>query len=195
MAIDYSLVPTAVQVDLGAFDILYQQYHHAVYANILKIVGQPEAAEDLLQEVFMALWEHRHKLDSGKVAGWLFVTSFNKSLKHLKKKQKEQVLPFEQEGLYKEIPQEEALTEDLYSLQLAMVEEAVNQLPERKKEVFRLCRYEGKSYDEVAALLGISVNSVRDYLKQSTRFIKDYIAMNQSEVAISSAVMLVLYFG
>lgn len=178
------------QIDLKGFDALYHQYHQAVYANIWKIVKQHEAAEDILQEVFLAMWENRQKLDTVKVAGWLFVTSFNKSVKYLRKKEKEPApLQIVQETLLEEEP----ISEELYTFQLSMVEEAVNHLPERKKEVFRLCRYEGKSYDEVAHILGISVTSVKDYLKQSTRFIKDYIASHYAESLATGTSLLVLY--
>jgi RNA polymerase sigma factor (sigma-70 family) len=177
------------QIDLSGFDALYHQHHQAVYANILKIVQQHEATEDILQEVFLAMWENREKLDTARVAGWLFVTSFNKSVKYLKKKEKEHA-PFKITDLY-----EEPLNEELHSLQLSMVEEAVNHLPERKKEVFRLCRYEGKSYDEVATILGISATSVKDYLKQSTRFIKDYISTHYTESIATIATLLLIYLS
>lgn len=182
------------QIDLNGFDALYHQYHQAVYANIWKIVKQHEAAEDILQEVFLAMWENRKKLHAGKVAGWLFVTSFNKSIKYLKQKKKE-LAPSGIASLYLESLQEEPLSEELYTFQLSMVEEAVNHLPERKKEVFRLCRYEGRSYDEVAGMLGISVNSVKDYLKQSTRFIKDYIISHQAESLATGASLFILYLS
>lgn len=194
METSYSSVPSAIYVDLDAFDSLYHQYHHAVYANILKIVQQQEAAEDLLQEVFMALWENRHKLHADKVSGWLFVTSFNKSLKHLRKKEKDASVSLEQAVLPDSF-EEDLLQEDIYSMKLAMVEEAINQLPDRKKEVFKLCRYEGKSYDEVAGMLGISAASVKDYLKQSTRFIKDYIASHPSETSLMASSVLAFYLS
>lgn len=178
------------QVDLGAFDALYHQYHQAVYANIWKIVKQHEAAEDILQEVFLALWENRIKLDAAKVAGWLFVTSFNKSLKYLRQKER-QLVPLNTTEIYPEEP----LNEELYTFRLSIVEEAVNHLPERKKEVFRLCRYEGKSYDEAAHILGIPAASVKDYLKQSTRFIKDYISHHPSESLTTGAALLFFYLS
>jgi RNA polymerase sigma factor (sigma-70 family) len=182
-------------VDLPGFDTLYHQYHQAVYANIWKMVKQDQAAEDILQEVFLAFWENRHKLDTGKVAGWLFVTSFNKAARHLKNKWKENAVTFEEAGAYEQLAQEEGPNEELFQFRVSMVEDAVNHLPARKKEVFRLCRYEGKSYDEVASILGISSTSVKDYLKQSTRFIKDYIFAHYTEAGLALTPLLLLYFA
>lgn len=189
----YSEEQSFSQVDLDGFDNLYQKYHQAVYANIWKMVQQREATEDILQEVFLALWEHRHKLDISKVAGWLFVVSFNKAARYLKKQQKVLTIQIEETAINSVAIQDNSLTEELHVFKLSMVEEAVNHLSARKKAVFTLCRYEGKSYDEVAGILGISVTSVKDYLHQSTRFIKDYIANHYTEVAVSVQSALLIY--
>ena len=183
------------QLDLTSFDDLYYQYHQAVYANIWKMVKLREVAEDILQEVFMALWQNRQKLDAGKVAGWLFVTSHNKAIKYLKKTQKEQAVSLETTALYNTSYEEPPISEEGYNFQLAIVEEAVNCLPARKKAVFILCRYEGKSYEDVAHILGISVNSVKDYLKQSNRFIKTYIAHHYTQRGIIATSLLLIYFS
>ena len=47
------------QGSVAGFDSIYEKYHRAVYANILKTVRKPELAEDILQDVFVALWENR----------------------------------------------------------------------------------------------------------------------------------------
>lgn len=178
-------------MDLSAFDELYHQYHHAVYSNIRKLIREDLAAEDILQEVFLALWECRHKLDTGKVAGWLFVTSYNKSIKHLKRKARENTSLIAGESI-PEPSREEPVREDLYHFRVSLIEDAVNHLPERKRQVFTLCRYEGKSFDEVARIMDISPSSVRDYLKQSNRFIKEYIFSNYTEASLTIAPLLLL---
>jgi RNA polymerase sigma factor (sigma-70 family) len=171
------LLNSSMDEDLAHFDRLYHQYHQAVYANIYKMVCRQQCAEDLLQEVFLAFWENRRSLDAERVAGWLFVVSYNKAASYLKKQLKEANLLVPVINLSNDIIVPEQPDERLYQLRLSVVEEAINHLPARKKEVFRLCRFEGRSYDEVAALLGISVVSVKDYLKQSTQFIRKYISL------------------
>lgn len=183
----------AATMDLPQFDALYRQYHQAVYANITKMVKQPEAAEDLLQEVFLALWENRLQLDAGRVPGWLFVVSYNKSVTFLKKKLKEPAPLHDDAEL--EANEDSSEEEALYRLRLSIVEEAVSQLPARKKEVFRLCRFEGRSYDEVADILGISTASVKDYLKQSTRFIRDYVTTRNATLDAARIGLLILYIN
>jgi len=159
-----------------AFEALYHRYKQPVFANIRKMVPDPDAAEDLLQEVFIALWENRQAIDPAKGAGgWLFVVSYNKAASYLKKKLREAAILEPETDLAELAVADELADEELYTHQLALVEEAVAHLPARKQAVFRLCRFEGKSAEEVAAATGISVTSVKDYLKQSTRFIREYI--------------------
>ncbi|HLT88844.1 sigma-70 family RNA polymerase sigma factor [Sphingobacterium phlebotomi] len=175
---DEKLVSTLNKGSVEAFRSLYDRYNRPVYANVLKMVRQPEYAEDILQEVFVALWEHRSTIKSNQsVGGWLFVVSFNKATTFLKRKLKESLDYVEEYTDYEHILPEETVNEEEYLAQWTIVEEAVNALPSRKKEVFKLCRFEGKAKEEVASMMGISTVSVKDYLKQSNRAIKDYITL------------------
>lgn len=191
----YQQLNTNMAADLALFDRLYHQYHQAVYANIYKLVSQQACAEDILQEVFLLMWENRQKLDAEKVAGWLFVVSYNKAATYLKKKLKEPAILVSDLSLSEQIATPEGPNEALYQLRLTVVEEAINHLPARKKEVFRLCRFEGKSYDEVAEMLGISVISVKDYLKQSTQFIRKYIHSHYPHFEITGMSLMLVYFA
>ncbi|SFC25414.1 RNA polymerase sigma-70 factor, ECF subfamily [Parapedobacter composti] len=161
---------------VDAFGLLYERYHRAVYANVLKLVQRTEYAEDLLQDVFVSLWQNRFKIRSDQsVGGWLFVVSYNKALSFLKKKVNESLEYVGNYEAFEQVVPEESVDEEHYTSQLAMVEEAVNALPARKRQVFRLCRFEGRSKEEVASMMGISPDSVKDYLKQSNRAIRNYI--------------------
>ena len=181
------IVKQFVDGSLTAFDELYHRYHNAVLANIIKLVIQTEAAEDILQEVFIALWENREKIDIDKpVGGWLFVVSYNKSLSFLKKAVKEKNFIASQisESLIAEETNNEK--ESIESLKLSFLNEAINQLSPRKKEVFNLCRFQGKSYKEVAEILKISPDTVKEYMVSSTKFIKDYL-LSKSQLTTSVA--------
>ncbi|WP_134091177.1 RNA polymerase sigma factor [Olivibacter sp. XZL3] len=179
--------------DLQAFNECYYKYHHLVYANILKIVKQPAYAEDLLQDVFVSLWESRNKLSDKSIAGWLFVVSHNKAMDCLKRSLKLSVEYVDDYSLFEDLALEEEQDEAAYLSQVMMMKEAVNALPKRKKEVFRLCRFEGKSKEEVAFLLGISPGSVADYLKQSNKAIRDYI-LTHYPYSISGGLLCAIVF-
>ncbi|MCL7987265.1 sigma-70 family RNA polymerase sigma factor [Sphingobacterium sp. lm-10] len=166
--------------DINAFNRLYAHYHKPVHANILKLVHAPELASELLQDVFLSLWQNRFKFESREsVGGWLFVVSYNKSLNCLRKKLKETVDYVAEYPHLSAISQIEEDEEEL-NRQLALIDDAIETLPARKKEVFMLCRYEGRSKADVAALLGISQQSVSDYLKQSNKAIKMHVMQHYS---------------
>lgn len=162
--------------DKNSFDIFYHQYHQIVFRNISKLIHQHEIAEDILQEVFLAFWQHRNELDPEKsVVGWLFVVSYNKSVSWLKKNAKERVrLPEPSAFFYDD--EESKLREESYKRQVSILNEAVEKLPLRKKMAFQLCKMEGRSYEEAAEALGISSDTVREYVKTSSKMISGYVA-------------------
>ena len=179
--------------DLAAFDTLYYQYRQPVYANILKLVQQTEAAEDILQEVFVTLWENRQKIDQNKsVGGWLFVVSHNKAISYLKRKVRESTVVQWRPDL-PEYPAMEDQSDELYGMQMALIQQAVERLPARKRDIFKRCRFEGQSAEEVSQFTGISVATVNDYLKQSTRFIRNYIRSNSSSSQLTAIAGLLFY--
>lgn len=181
------------KAELATFDSIYSQYHQAVFKNICKLVLLPEAAEDILQEVFMALWNNRHKLElTHDVARWLFVVSYNKSVQYLKNNAKEKT------ALATHPRQPVSTEEDNFALlkdmQLHLISDAIEQLSPRKKMIFRLCRLEGKSLQEAATILGISHHTAKEYLKASSAFIKAYIATRQATVPMAGLLLLSAYF-
>ena len=60
---------------------------------------------------------------------------------------------------------------------------AVNQLPPRRKEVFKMCKFDGKTYVQTATDLGISRNAVKDHIVKASKFIKGYF-LKHAEVSI-----------
>jgi RNA polymerase sigma-70 factor (family 1) len=170
---DIELTAALTRDNLGAFDDLYHKYHNAVFANIFKLVKQQAAAEDLLQDVFVALWENRKKMDGDKsVGGWLFVVSHNKAIKFLNKAVREKILALEDSAL----TIEEASGNEFRDLeyQSYLINKAIDNLPPKKREVFTLCKLEGKTYEEAARAAGISPHTVKEYVSAASKFVKAY---------------------
>lgn len=159
--------------EVRAFDTLYEKYHNIVFANIFKLVNQQEAAEDILQDVFAALWINRHKIsEQGSVGGWLFVVSHNKALKFLDKAVRERILA--QEGAAAAVAESPESNVDPVDYQFLLISEAIERLSPQKKLVFTLCKLEGRSYEEAARIAGISPHTVKEYVGTASRFIKAY---------------------
>jgi RNA polymerase sigma-70 factor (ECF subfamily) len=160
----------------SAFEQLYNRYSPAIYANICKMVRRPDLAEDILQDVFAVLWTNRAKIDPAQpVANWLFVVSYHRSLASLKKKLRENTIPTAEPAALIDIPEEPEIDEKYYSARLEILSSAVDRLPPHKQRVFRLYHFENKTFDEIARELGLSVTSVKFYLKQSRSIVRQYV--------------------
>jgi len=181
-------------LDRLVFDQIYTQYHKVVYANIFKLIKDPAIAEDILQDVFFALWENKAKLDTQQpISGWLFVVSYNQSISYLRKKIKQGIRYVDSYDPFHTVAEEIFPDKRLIEAELNMLEEAINALSPQKQKVFRLCKFEGKSQKETALILGLSIESVKDYLKQSKYFIKEYIlSRNPTGGIISISVIVML---
>ncbi|WP_164974303.1 RNA polymerase sigma factor [Filimonas effusa] len=175
------------------FNKIYQRYHKAIYANICKIIQDPQGVEDVFQEVFMALWINLHKAENvASIAPWLFVVSHNKSISCLRKKLKESIFVSEQEVAILQTADTTIDQEEITSHQLSIIRNAVAQLPDKRKEVFQLNKFEGKSVEEIASELELSPATVKEYLKQSIRLVRTYL--QTAPGASSIATVLLLFF-
>jgi len=187
---EYELLCRLIKDDRTAFDAIYRQYFHAVCQNALKITRDITVAEDVLQEVFITLWEKRKTIDINRsVAGWLFVICYNKSINQLRKKLQELMV---RQKLQQSITEIFATDEALYEQQWQLLENAISQLSSQKRKVFELCKLQGKTYEETAAILHISKYTVNEYLSAAMCFLKEHVK-HQPESSVMATVGLFLY--
>ena len=188
---EYELLTSLVQGDRAAFDDIYRQYFHSVYCNAIKITRDKTAAEDVVQEVFITLWEKRDTISLEKsIGGWLFVSCYNKSVNLLRKKLRES-------AACKELvtPDMDSMSdEEQFGLQWQLLENAMAQLSPQKRKVFELCKLQGKTYEETASALHISKYTVKEYLSASVSFLREYVQQHtqQSSVATSTGIFMLL---
>lgn len=170
---EYTLIALLNEGDKNAFDSIYRHYFSAVYGNALKLTRQPLLAEDIVQEVFISLWEDRTSIkSSGSLAGWIFVNSYNRSVNKLKQQLRESLLGkvLSEQG---EAGAED--TNEIFEQQWQMVEEAMAGLSPQKRKVFQLCKLQGKTYEETAGILKISKHTVKEYLSAALAQIKEQV--------------------
>ena len=159
--------------DKQAFNELYRKYHSAIYYNILKLTRDAIATEDIVQEVFIALWEKRHNLNIEQgIAVWLFVVSYNRSISYLKRKLKESLA---RTGLQQNIENTTDAENSFTNTQMSILEKAIEQLSPQKRRVFELCKLQRKTYAEAADELQISKHTVKEYLSGAVISIKNYV--------------------
>jgi RNA polymerase sigma-70 factor (ECF subfamily) len=111
------------------------------------------------------------------VGGWLFVVSYNKAISFLRRSVREKILPLEEHTL--EGAQSPDTTQDEQEFQFNLLHAAIESLPPAKKQVFILCKLEGKSYEEAARTIGISQHTVKEYVASSLKFIRSHTIRQQ----------------
>ncbi len=191
---DIQLTVGLIRNDTAAFDALYQKYHNAVFANIFKVIKQHEAAEDVLQDVFTALWVNRKKIDQEKsVGGWLFVVSYNKAIKFLYKSVREKIGSLEDSALV--IADDTDNESYQLEYQCSLINEAIDRLPPQKKLVFTLCKLEGKTYEEAARETGISTHTVKEYVSAASKYVKTYSLRQYALIAPLSLPVLIAFLS
>lgn len=158
------------------FAELYRRYSGRIFGNILKLVKDFEAAEELLQDVFAKIWESRSTIRiNTSFQGYLFVVSKHMVYNFIRRMVAERrlfgELPHGDVAVYKHV-EEEIIEREL----LSAYESAIGALPPQRQRVYRLCKQEGRSYEEVGNMLGISVATINDHIVKATHFIKGRLA-------------------
>jgi RNA polymerase sigma-70 factor (ECF subfamily) len=170
------LVKKISEGDEQAFALLYEEYRQSLHAFIVKLVKSPEMAEDIAQEVFIKVWEHRLQLDQVQsFRAYLFIVARNHTINVLKRIAWEDAAKAEVTRHFRILraataDSEEAMLSKEYSQMLVTM---LASLPDQSRKVFRLCREENKSYGEVATLLGISRNAVKKHMVRSMKIFRD----------------------
>ena len=166
------------QGDTEAYITLYDQYYPSLYTYILHFINIPELAEDALQEVFIKIWEIRERINPElSFSGYLYRITRNHVFKRLKKISADAALRLQ---VMQELQHqtEDADTALLWKQYESLLHQAIAQLPPQRQKVFRLCREESKSYEEVAVELGISRNTVKEHMVLAMKSIKFFFFTN-----------------
>lgn len=153
-----------------AFEKLYNHYVHELKGFVIKFVKSSTLAEDLTQEVFIKIWENRDQLAKVKsFRAYLTVIARNHVLNFLKSAPRNDLVLKEIVGSYI-VPQAE--NEIISKEYKQWLQKVLDSMSPQMRSVFKLCREQNKSYDEVADLLQISRNTVKKHMVRSMRVIK-----------------------
>lgn len=156
--------------DHTAFRILVDRYRNNLYGQAMAYLKDSHKAQDIVQEVFLSLWQQRRSLGSvGQPENYLFTIARNKITDEFRKKL---LLPLPSQDGQAQAAYPAA--EDIfYHKQLQLfIQAAVDRLPPQQKAVFELRRNEGLKYEEIASRLGISKDTVKGHLVKAMSFVR-----------------------
>lgn len=158
--------------DLSVFEAFFEAYKKRVFGVALKMLKSPTEAEDIVQEVFLSIWQSRERLDKvSDPEAYLFTITHNAIYTHLRKASRnEQLLT----AIIHQIAQRQHTTEDSIAAHETgkLISEAIQQLPPQQRIVYKLSKQEGLSYHEIAEHMHISQNTVRNHLSVAVKTIR-----------------------
>jgi len=162
--------------NIVAFDSIYEQYCKRLYAFVIRYVKQESDAEEIVQEVFIKIWENRGKIDVySSFEAYLFTITYNSAISLLRKRVHEKKYVEHVKSL-QEVNVASELTDDLYFNELnSKLQSLLLELTPRQREIFLLSREEGLTHDEIAKKLGISANTVKNHIVSVLNFLKSNI--------------------
>ncbi|WP_353182975.1 RNA polymerase sigma-70 factor [Parapedobacter lycopersici] len=161
--------------DEHAFTVLYNKYSPTIYVNILKLVKAEEVALDVLQELFIKIWNCRESIDPNKdFRAYLFRITYNQIRDFFRKAARDRQLADRLVALttegYEHI---ERLLQQKETA--AILDRAIDALPMQQRRIFILCRVEGRSYEEVATMLELSIATIGNQLSKATKNIRNQL--------------------
>lgn len=156
-----------------AFEELYHFYSRRLFGYLIKLVKSETFAAELLQDTFVKIWNNRQKIDPGQsFRSYLFRISENLVYDFFRKaardKKLQAVLINNTYDKYRHVEETLCRKEDVQLLQ-----NAIDTLPSKRRQVFQLVKMEELSYEEVSELLHVSVSTVNDHVVKATKSIRE----------------------
>lgn len=162
--------------DMAAFDAIYNQYCHKLHQFVFMYLKQEEDAEEVVQEVFIKIWESREKVDVYlSFESFLFTIAYNSTMSLLRKRVSETKSREYLKSLQKIETEEKVIDEIQYNELNNKVQSLLEQLTPRQSEIYLLSREEGLSHKEIAIKLNISESTVNNHLVTILKFLKSNI--------------------
>lgn len=159
----------------NAFKYFYDKYSLPLYRRLLKMVHAEDLAEELLQDLFVKIWEKRGLIDIDQsFKAYLYKIAERIVSDHFRKMTREARLKGEF-SMLSSIPSSKT-EEDLFEKETrANIQAAIDKLPLQQRQVFTLCKIEGKSYEEVSKILGISTATINTHITRATKAVKAHL--------------------
>jgi len=160
------------------FSAIFRQYEHRLYKLAHALTKSDQVSKDIIQEVFMKLWEHRDQMATIlNMEAWLYRLTENKVIDFMRKVAAD-------DRLRRRIWQDLQLILNEAETQLAskeyhiVIRKAIDQLPPQRKLIYQLNKEDGMNYQEIADELRISRHTVKNQLFSAVQSIRRFISRN-----------------
>ena len=171
--LDIDLISKLCHDDVKAFDKLYDIYSNKLYRFAFSLLKNNEDSEGIVQETFLRIWTNRKGLDPSKsFKSYIFAICYNLIIDKLRKGLKEKEF-LNNLGKYFNVGTVSVENEVDYNIIKSQIDELVEELPKKRKVIYKLSREKGLSHKEISEHLNISVKTVENQINLALRFLKE----------------------
>lgn len=176
---DSDLVAATLGGNSEAFAILVERYDRAVYHLAYRTVRDSEEARDVAQEAFFKAYRSLKTFKPGaKFSTWIFAIAYHACCDRLNRRKRFSNEAFPDRADSAPGPEDTAVASD----QARRLRAAIDRLPEKYRTVITLYHLQGKQYDEIAAVLGVPMGTVKTHLFRAKEHLRRLLAEHRTEV-------------
>lgn len=170
------------QKDEGTFERYYKEHYKSFFLMSCKYLKDPAQAEEIVNDVFMKLWEDGDKIKiESSLKSYIYKAIINRSINVLNKSKRELI----HQADLNVIPEESYELRQIEENELMVkIYAAIDQLPDQCKRVFEMSRFEELKQQEIADKLGISIKTVKNHIT---------IALKQLSIALIQNLLLPVF--
>lgn len=189
------IIGRLIEGDSKVLEWIYDNFSQKLYARLIRILKDETLCEEIIQDIFLAVWKHRETIDINKnFNGFLFKISDNLAISALRKigrdqRLKQAVWANMVTSLY--LSDQSLLTRELSGI----VNTAIQQLPPQRRKILELCKLDEKSYAEVAQQLGISVATVSNHMTLALKDLRRKLAFYLDDKQLKSLFIIWLFMS
>src|SRR5215211_5425971 len=173
---DKDLISQVGQGDAQAFATLYERHIRVAYSLAYRMMGEKEAAEDLLQEAFLKLWSGAasYRAERGSVRTWLLSIVHNRGIDQLRSLASRRRAQEKIEAFAPKAQLSDAFAQSWRNTQREQVRGALKILPSEQSKVLELAYFSGYTHAETAELLDLPLGTVKGRMRLGLKKIRDY---------------------
>ena len=154
-------------MDVNEYNTAVKTHSHNLYRYILKMLRDGDETNDIVQEAYIKLWEHKDTVDPLKAKAWLFTTAYRIMLNKIKRDKKTESMEFENF--------EEPYTSNNRFELKQLIDNGLESLPELQRSIILLRDLEGYDYKEIGQILNLNESQVKVYLFRARKKLKDVL--------------------
>jgi RNA polymerase sigma-70 factor, ECF subfamily len=173
---DEELISLAGQGEAQAFAVLYDRHSRAAYSLAYRMMGEKQAAEDLVQDGFLKVWRgaESYRVERGSVRTWILSIVHNRGIDQLRSTASRRRTQEKVEASAPVSQPSEAFAETLRNSQRDQVREALGTLPQEQLKILELAYFSGYTHVEIAELLSLPLGTVKGRMRLGLKKIRDY---------------------